>query len=105
MQAIADRLRQIDDTLAEWEANWPGNANQQGAGASVSDGSHKPRMRLPEVPKLGLKPLTDKNYKDWIVDMDLQLGTYWIEIEMLPNKCRKSKEVITESMVTEWSMS
>ena len=38
VQAIADRMRHIYETIADWEANWPGNTPQQGTGASVPDG-------------------------------------------------------------------
>ena len=59
-------------------------------------------MRLPEVPKLRLKTLTDRNYKVWVLDMDLQLGTYWIDIDNLLKKVRKCKEPITEVLYNEW---
>ena len=75
--------------------DWPQGSAQQ-TGERTQDSSRKPRVRLPEVPKLGLKNLTDKNYRHWTMDMDLQLGTYWIEIDALLKKVRKSKDPITE---------
>ena len=57
---------------------------------------------MPEVPKLGLKTLTGKNYTFWVIDMDLQLGTYWIDIDNLRKKVRKSKVPIIEVLYDEW---
>ena len=52
-----------------------------------------------------MKPLIDENYKDWVIDLDLQLGTYWTGIEELFKKAGMSKVQITEEMHASGSVS
>ena len=99
-----EQLKELDQKLEAWALEWPQGGAQAGdaGGNRSSDATRRPRVRLPEVPKLGLKVPTDKNYKDWVIDPDLQLGTYWTGIEELFKKAGMSKVQITEEMHDKW---